>query len=123
MTCFTTAQAVLDAYAEGTRRLDRDLLAACFHPAAVMAGSLDGQILAGSPAPFLADVAAMRAAGVDHATIAVTVDPVEQVGSTATGRVHTRGFGGRFDFDDRFHLLRDAQGHWTITAKLFSTLP
>jgi hypothetical protein len=122
MTVFATAQAALDAYAEGTRRLDRDLLAACFHPAAVMAGSLDGQILAGGPEPFLADVAAMKVAGVDHAAIELAVDPVEQVGPTATGRVRTRGFGGRFDFDDRFHLLRDAQGHWTITAKLFATV-
>jgi|GEM_PF-5009897 len=122
MTVFTTAQAVLDAYAEGTRLLDRDGLAACFHPAAIMAGSLDGQILAGGPEPFLADVMAMKAAGIDHGAIELTVDPVEQVGPTATGRVRTRGFGGRFDFDDRFHLLRDAQGYWTITAKLFATV-
>lgn len=118
---FTTARDVLDAYAEGCRRLDRDLLARCFLPHAVMAGDLDGKLLVGGPEPFLDDVAGIAAAGIDHAGFAAQVIELTVNGRVAAGAVHSTGFAGRFAFLDRFHLIEDESG-WLITSKSFTTL-
>lgn len=118
---YATAQAVLDAYVEGTRRLDRDMLASCFHGAAVMSGDLAGQLLVGSPAPFLDDVAGMAAAGVDHSALRIEIGDLVVTGRTASATVRSWGFGARFDFVDRFHLIEGEAG-WAITSKSFTTL-
>lgn len=117
---FASPQAVLDAYIDGSRRLDRDVLARCFHPAAVMSGDLDGQLIAGTPDPFLDDVAGMAAAGVDHSGFAAEISELAATGRIASGTVTSRGFGGRFDFLDRFHMI-DSDG-WLIISKVFTTI-
>lgn len=118
---YATAQAVIDAYVEGTRRLDRDMLASCFHADAVMAGDLAGNLLVGTPAPFLDDIAGMAAAGVDHSALRIEIGDLSVTGRTASATVRSRGFGGRFDFVDRFHLIEGEAG-WVITSKSFTTL-
>ena len=118
---YPTAQSVLDAYVEGTRKLDRDLLASCFHQGAVMSGDLAGQLLVGSPTPFLDDVAGMAAAGVDHSALRIEIDDLSVIGRTASATIRSWGFGGRFDFVDRFHLIEDDAG-WRIASKSFTTV-
>lgn len=118
---FDTPRATLDAYAAGCKALDRDLLARCFHRAAVMSGDLGGTMLIGGPAPFLDDVAALAAAGIDHSDFAANVIELTVNGRVAAGTVHSTAFAGRFDFLDRFHLVEDTGG-WLITSKCFTTL-
>lgn len=118
---FSTPRDVLDAYAEGCKRLDRDLLARCFHPQAVMAGDLDGKLLVGGPAPFLDDVAGIAAAGIDHTDFSANVIELTVNGRVAAGAVHSFNFAGRFEFLDRFHLIEDESG-WRISSKSFTTL-
>lgn len=117
---YATAQSVVDAYVEGTRTLDRDLLASCFHAGAVMAGDLAGTLVVGTPAPFLDDVAAMAAAGVDHSGLRIEIGEMSVTGRTASATVRSWGFGGRFDFIDRFHLIESEAG-WVMTSKSFTT--
>jgi len=115
-----TPLAVLEAYVEGSRRLDRDLLASCFHPQAVMAGDLAGALLIGGPEPFLSDIAGMAAAGVDHSGFVAQIADLDVTGRTAAGTVRSQGFGARFDFVDRFHLIETDAG-WQIVSKNFTT--
>lgn len=116
-----TPLALLEAYVEGSKRLDRDLLASCFHPDAVMAGDLDGTLLIGGPEPFLNDIAGMAAAGVDHSGFTAQIADLEFTGRVATGTVRSQGFGARFDFVDRFHLI-EAEAGWQIVSKNFTTV-
>lgn len=118
---FSTPRAVLEAYIEGSKRLDRDLLARCFHPQAVMSGDLDGKLLIGGPGPFLDDVASMTTAGLDHSGLTAEIAELTTTGRIATGTVRSSGFGGRFDFLDRFHLI-ELEAGWQIASKSFTTL-
>lgn len=116
-----TPRAVLEAYVEGSRALDRDRLAGCFHAGAVMSGDLDGKLLVGTPQPFLDDIAGMSAAGVDQGAFVAEIADLVVTGRVASATVRSKGFGGRFDFEDRFHLIEEAGG-WSITSKNFTTV-
>ena len=118
---FETCEDVLKAYMEGSRRLDRDLLADCFHPAAVMNGYLAGQLLMGGPQPFFEDVARMAVGGVRHDRFSAEIVSLEVQGRTASGAVRMSAFGDALDFKDFFHLIED-EGGWRIVSKTFTSL-
>lgn len=121
MTGHATPDAVLEAYIEGSRALDADSLRACFHPDAVMNGYLRGQLLLGGPEPFFQDIAGMKAGGVDHAAFRATITGLTVKGDIAQGGVRMERLAGALDFQDYFHLIRDADG-WRIISKTFSSL-
>ena len=118
---FETAHKTIEAYAEGCRRLDRDMLAQCFHSSARMCGNLDGNIVDATPQLFLDDVAGMNAAGVDHSSLQITCTELWEHRDIAIASIASKGFGGRLAFEDRLHLFRGSDG-WAIVSKLFSTV-
>lgn len=118
---YQTPRAVLNAYMDGSKQLDPDLLATCFHANAVMSGDLDGQLLVGGPAPFFDDIAKMAESGVDHSGFSAEITDLAVTGRIASALVRSKGFGGRFGFEDRFHLIEDAGG-WLIISKCFTTV-
>jgi hypothetical protein len=118
---FETARQTVEAYAEGCRKLDHNMLVECFHANARMCGNLDGMPVDATPQLFLDDVAAMNAAGVDHSRLQIACTEFWEHGDIAIASVATMGFGGRLAFEDRLHLFRGSDG-WAIVSKLFSTV-
>lgn len=121
MTVYATPDAVLEAYIEGSRTLDADRLRACFRPDAVMNGYLRGQLLLGGPEPFFQDIARMKASGVNHAAFHARITNLAVNGAVAQASVHMENLANALDFQDFFHLIRDADG-WGIISKTFSSL-
>lgn len=121
MTAYATPDAVLEAYIQGSRALDADLLRTCFRSDAVMNGYLRGQLLLGGPEPFFQDIAGMKAGGVDHSTFNAAVTNLAVNGAIAQASVRMERLAGALDLQDYFHLIRDADG-WRISSKTFSSL-
>lgn len=112
---------LLEAYIDGSRRMDVDVLRGCFHPRAVMNGYLAGQRLLGWPEPFFQDIAGMKADGVSHDAFDALVEQLDVTGDVASAVVRMDRLGDRMNFRDYFHLLRD-EGGWLITSKTFTSL-
>lgn len=106
--------AVIAAYAEGTRSRDTAALAALFHPCAVMVGHVGPDLLTGGPQPFFDSLAANN----PGPAYAWAITEVSVIGATATATLVEDGLFGR-SFVNRFHLIREGESHWRITAKLF----
>ena len=107
-------RAVLDRYAEGTRTCDVEMLRGAFHPQATMSGWLGPDDLMGGPQPFL-DAIAGNEVGPDYAS---EVAALEVDGPVATATLTERNLFGP-DFVNHFHLTRQPDEAWLITAKLF----
>lgn len=107
-------QAVMEAYIGATRDGDRAAMAALFHPDAMLAGWLGDTLRDGSPAPFLDRVGALKA----DPGYAARITAIDVIGRSATATLIEEDLWGA-DFVNRFHLLQQADGSWTITAKLF----
>lgn len=107
-------EAVLDAYTRGTATRDVALLKSIFHPEAVMTGYLGGQHLMGGPEPFYGALEGNEV-GADYtgATVALTTD-----GDIASGTTEEKNLLG-LNFTNHFHLVKQPDGRWLITAKLF----
>ncbi len=107
-------RAVLDRYTEGTRTRDVAMLRATFHPQATMSGWLGPDYLMGGPQPFL-DAIAGNEVGPDYAS---EITALEVDGTIATATVTERNLLG-MHFTNHFHLTRQPDETWLITAKLF----
>jgi len=116
----TTPEAVLQAYIDGSRDLDRARLAACFHPRATLTGFLKGTPVLGSIDFFLDDVSRMAAAGVGNTDYAARIDSLVVQGSVASANIVMSGFAG-LNFKDYLHLIEEG-GRWSIINKLFTTV-
>jgi hypothetical protein len=110
----TDPRAVIDAYAEGTRTRDIDMLRAAFHPDAVMSGWLGPDLLHGSPQPFF-DALGANEVGPDYRS---EITALEVDGPIAWAETREENLLG-LSFLNRFHLLRLEDGTWRIVAKLF----
>lgn len=106
--------AVLETYTEGARLRDVAALRSIFHPQAVMVGYLGPDLLMGGPEPFFDAIAANEVAP-DYASAVVSV---QVTGATATATVIEDNLFG-LSFVDAFHLIRQPDGRWLITSKLF----
>ena len=106
-------RAVVEAYIDGSRRGDADLLRSIFHPQAVMMGYLAGNLMSGSPEPFFEHAAR----GAQPESYSGRVGEIRVDGDVATATLHEEGF-AELDFVDHFHLLRE-DGTWRITSKVF----
>ncbi|GIT91534.1 hypothetical protein JANAI62_19910 [Jannaschia pagri] len=107
-------RSVLDRYTEGTRTRDIDTLKGVFHPQAIMSGWLGPDYLMGGPQPFF-DALAANEVGPDYAS---QVESVTEDGPIATAVVAEQNLLG-LSFTNHFHLTRQPDDTWLITAKLF----
>ena len=107
-------RAVIDRYTEGTRTRDVAMLRDVFHANAVMSGWLGPDLLVGSPQPFL-DYVEGNDVSPDYRseTTEVRVD-----GAIAWAETREENLFG-MSFLNRFHLIRDGAGRWSIASKLF----
>jgi len=108
---------VVQAYIDGSRSGDADLLRKAFHPDARMYGSLAGQRLDLPIGEFFA-LASDKPADVDG-TYEGRIVSVEQVGDAATAAIEETGFWGTLSFTDFFSLSR-FEGEWKIVNKTFA---
>lgn len=106
---------VLDDYIRGTREGNGDILRRIIHPEAMFAGWFGDDLLLRKPEGFIAR-AESTPAGPDYTAC---VASVSVLGSTAEATVLEDGLWDGWSFVNRFHLIRDQQGRWIITAKLF----
>ena len=110
----TAVRSVIDRYTEGTRLRDLNMLKSVFHDAAMMSGWLGPNMLVGSPAPFFEFVEKNEVApDYTSQTTEVWVD-----GNIATVETREQNLFG-MPFVNRFQLVKQGDGTWTITAKLF----
>lgn len=112
---------VLNRYIEGTYTANIPMLESVFHKEARMVGYLGDQLLIGTPAPFLEDMASqasMKELGHDYRA---EIRDVEVNGGVARGTVHETGFRGGAELVDHFHLLCE-DGQWRIISKTFTTV-
>lgn len=112
---------VLNRYIEGTYTANIPMLESVFHREARMMGYLGDQLLIGTPAPFLEDMASqasMKEQGQDYRA---EIRDVEVNGGVARGTVHETGFRGSAELVDHFHLLCE-NGEWKILSKTFTTV-
>ena len=101
---------VLERYMEGTYTADIPMLESVFHQEARMTGYLGDQLIMGTPAPFLEDMASqasMKEQGQEY--------------RADIRNVHERGFRGSAELVDHFHLLCE-NGVWKIISKTFTTV-
>ena len=114
-------QEVLERYMEGTYTADVPMLKDVFHQQARMSGYLGGQLLVGTPDPFLEDIGSqpsMKSLGHPYHG---EIRDLEVTGNVAKATVHETGFRGSAELVDYFHLLY-SDGAWKIIAKTFTTI-
>lgn len=108
---------VVQAYIDGSRTGDAELLGGAFHPDARMYGSLAGQRM-DLPIEEFVKVASGQPADVDG-TYEARIVSVEQVGDAATATIEETGFWSTLSFTDFFSLAR-IDGEWKIVNKTFA---
>ncbi len=113
-------KAVLQAYIDGSRDLDRTGLEGCFHPRAIMSGFLRGDPVIGTPELYLADIARMASQGVSNEGYAAHIEGLTVQGSVASATIIMSGLAG-LNFNDFMHLVEE-DGRWSIISKLFTTV-
>ncbi|MEJ6393571.1 nuclear transport factor 2 family protein [Gymnodinialimonas sp. 2305UL16-5] len=109
-----TPQTVVEAYVEGTRGRDIELLKQIFHDSAIMTGWLGPDFLNGSPEPFYTALETNEV-GADYTSNIVSVEISDKI---ATAELHETNLLG-LSFINHFHLAQLHDGTWRITSKLF----
>ena len=111
---------VLERYIDATYRADVESLKSLFHPAALMAGYLQDDLLVGGPEPFFSDLGSHPAMAQTGAPYKATIEDVQVAGRIAGARVEESGFFGATSFVNYFHLL-EVKGEWKIVSKTFQS--
>ena len=106
---------VLEDYIRGTRQGDAELLRRIIHPDAMIAGWFGNDLLVRRPNGFIARVAESDAGEGYQACVA----SISVLGKTAVGVVQEDGLWDDQSFINQFHLIRNEEDRWVITAKLF----
>ncbi|MCE8009118.1 nuclear transport factor 2 family protein [Aestuariivita sp.] len=109
-----TPRAVVEAYVEGTRTRDIDLLKAIFHENAVMTGWMGSDLLNKGPKPFYKALEA-NDVGPDY-TAEITA--LNQTGKIATATLVEANLLG-LSFVNHFHIAQQDDDSWRIVSKLF----
>lgn len=117
---YSSPEETLQAYLDGSRDLDRDRIAPCFHPKAIMSGRLLGNPVIGTPQLYLDDIGRMAAQGVSNEAYAAHIESITVEGSVASATIIMSGLAG-LNFKDFMHLVEE-EGRWSIISKLFTTV-
>ena len=84
---YSSPEQTLQAYLDGSRDLDRDRIAPCFHPKAIMSGRLLGNPVIGTPQLYLDDIGRMAAQGVSNEAYAAHIESITVEGSVASATI------------------------------------
>lgn len=106
---------VMESYIRGTREGDAELLRRIFHPEAMVAGWFGDDLLLRRPDGFIA-----RAASTDAGSnYRASIGSVFVIGRSASATIYEDSLWDGQSFVNQFHLIRDSEDQWIITAKLF----
>ncbi len=111
---------VVQQYIDGSYLGRADVLRKAFHPKALMAGYLQGQLVIGTPEPFFADIEKHPSMAKSGAPYKAEIKSVDVVGQIASVILVETGFFGVMNFTDYFHLLKE-HGEWKIISKTFTS--
>ena len=114
-----SVRAVVETYIAGTYEADADKLRGAFADNAAMSGYLDGQLLEGTPEPFIQDVTSKPSLKSSGAGYEANIEHVSITGNVASVVMRETGF-GPFNFTNYFHLLQK-NGEWKIVSKTFTS--
>ncbi len=109
-----TPRAVVEAYVQGTRTRDVDLLKAIFHDDAKMTGWLGPDFLNGGPEPFYGALQANEIAA-DYGAEILSVNETDKIATAELSETNLLGM----SFSNDFHMVQLDDGSWRITSKLF----
>lgn len=110
-------RAAMQLYFDGTNEGNVEKVRSAFHPQACMTGYLQGNLMAGTPAPFF-DVVASVPAPVSTGTKVISeISNVQISGPIASVTVVEGPYLG-LHFTEFFHLV-EADGRWQIVSKTF----
>ena len=112
---------VMEEYVDATFRADVGVLRSTFHPAASMAGYLGDDLLVGTPEPFFDDIGSRPSMAGSDAPYKADVSAIQVAGRVASATVEESGFFGAMSFVNFFHLL-NVDGDWKIVSKTFQSL-
>ena len=112
---------VLERYMEGTYTADIPMLESVFHQEARMTGYLGDQLIMGTPAPYLEDIASQASMKEQGQEYRADIRNVEVNGNVASATVHERGFRGSAELVVDFLLLCE-MGVWMMICKTFRTV-
>jgi hypothetical protein len=111
---------VVQRYIDGSYSGSVDTLRKVFHPNALMAGYLQGQLVIGTPEPFFADIEKHPSMAGSGAPYKAEIKSVAVAGQIASVILVETGFFGVMSFTDYFHLLKE-HGEWKIISKTFTS--
>ena len=111
---FSSAEAVIEAYAVGTRTCDVALLKEIFDDNAVMVGWLGPDFLNGGPEPFFGAREA-NDVGDDYTSETLHVTVAGKVATAETRETNLLGL----SFNNYFQLAQRPDGTWRLISKLF----
>ena len=111
---------VVQRYIDGSYSGSVDTLRKVFHPNALMAGYLQGQLVIGTPDPFFADIEKHPSMAGSGAPYKAEIKFVDVAGQIASVILVETGFFGVLSFTDYFHLLKE-HGEWKIISKTFTS--
>lgn len=114
MTQKESPKAVVEAYVEGTRTRDIDLLKSIFHADAVMTGWLGPDLLLGGPEPFFGALEANEV-GDDYSAEIVSLSVTDKIATAELAETNLFGM----SFTNLFHIAQIGDGSWQIASKLF----
>ena len=114
MSATESPAAVVQAYIDGTRTRDIDLLKSIFHEGAIMSGWLGPDLLVGGPEPFFGALAANEV-GPDYAAEITASDQTNRIATATITEDNLLGL----SFTNHFHMVQLADETWRITSKLF----
>lgn len=114
-------RSVMQSYVDALYRADVDTLKDIFHPSAFMGGYLGGDLLMGTPEPFLTDVGGRPSMAEADAPYVADIGHVQTQGRVATATLTETGFFGTESFVNYFALL-EVDGRWRIVSKTFASL-
>jgi len=113
-------QRAVQRYIDGSYSGSVDTLRKVFHPKALMAGYLKGQLVIGTPEPFFADIEKHPSMAESGAPYKAEIKFVDVAGQIATVILVETGFFGVMSFTDYFQLLKE-HGEWKIISKTFNS--
>lgn len=109
---------IVQRYVAASGSGDVDALKSVFHPKALMAGFLQGQLGIGSPDPFFEAVSNNPPPEKSGEPYVADISNVEVAGQVACATLVEKNFLG-MDFVDYFHLIKE-ENKWFIISKTFS---
>lgn len=113
----TAVTQLTDTYIQSTYEGDVATMRAIFDDAAVMNGYIDGQLMKGTPAPFLEQLENNPSLKSQGAPYKATIESIEAHDGIGCSVIKEDGF-GPLSFMTYLHMIQDGS-EWKIVSKTF----